>query len=130
MADVEEFKKGIINGEVYYCPSCKSGLVKPDVVFFGEALPHSFTQSLDNIDKADLVFIMGTSLKVSPFNTIVNLIQSKCPVVLINRENPGFIHNKFLFIEGDIDASLKAIIEACGWNEALDKIKNENAAKL
>ncbi len=40
------------------------GLVKPDIVFFGEALPLTFSQNAHKIEEADLVFVMGTSLKV------------------------------------------------------------------
>jgi NAD-dependent histone deacetylase SIR2 len=128
--DVELFIQAVAKGEVLYCPKCKDGLVKPDVVFFGESLPRAFSSSLEEIDKADLVFIMGTSLKVSPFNLIVDIIPKNCPVVLINRENPGVYRQKFLFIEGDIDNSLQIIMESCGWNEDLIKIRNEVSSKL
>ena len=42
-----------------------SGLVKPDIVFFGEGLPAKFHE-LAEIDfiKADLLLVMGTSLAV------------------------------------------------------------------
>ncbi len=128
-ADEEEFKKSINKGEIYYCMACNGHLVKPDIVFYGEELPDNFVPSLKNIEQADLVFIMGTSLKVTPFNSIVQLIPPACPVVMINRENSGFHHQKFLFIEGDIDKSLQVIIESCGWKEELDQIKKEFSVK-
>lgn len=48
------------------CNICK-GLIKPDVVFFGESLPKRFLQHMASLKNADLVIIMGTSLKVMPF---------------------------------------------------------------
>ena len=52
--------------------------------------------------------------------------------ILLNRTitniNPGFNHKKFLFIEGDIDSSLQVIVQACGWNEELAKIKGNNSS--
>lgn len=39
-------------------------MIKPDIVFFGEALPAEFLKNAEKIDMADLVIIMGTSLKV------------------------------------------------------------------
>ncbi len=41
------------------------GLVKPDIVFFGEALPLEFHKKAPFVEQADLVFVMGTSLKVN-----------------------------------------------------------------
>ena len=40
------------------------GLVKPDVVFFGEDLPKRFYLYLQDFPRADLLFVMGTSLEV------------------------------------------------------------------
>ena len=37
------------------------GLIKPDIVFFGESLPSNFFSKTSLIKKADLVIIMGTS---------------------------------------------------------------------
>ena len=52
------------------CPKCKDGLLRPGVVWFGEALP---TKVLDQVDaycdfkkKIDLIMVIGTSAKVSP----------------------------------------------------------------
>lgn len=47
------------------CEVCLQGLVKPDIVFFGEDLPARF-HSLQRQDfaKCDLLVIMGTSLEV------------------------------------------------------------------
>lgn len=44
---------------------CMQGLVKPDIVFFGEDLPRRFhTLQLPDFAKCDLLIIMGTSLEV------------------------------------------------------------------
>lgn len=44
------------------------GLVKPDIVFFGERLPPDFYDRASELEDADLGIIMGTSLVVGPFN--------------------------------------------------------------
>lgn len=46
------------------CTFC-SATVKPNVVFFGEDLPEKYFQHETDFPKADLLIIMGTSLKVS-----------------------------------------------------------------
>lgn len=53
-----------MSGTVPKCPTCK-GVVKPDIVFFGEELPRHFFKYLTDFPLADLLIIMGTSLEVS-----------------------------------------------------------------
>lgn len=53
-----------MKGEVPKCPTC-TGVVKPDIVFFGEELPRHFLKYLTDFPLADLLIIMGTSLEVS-----------------------------------------------------------------
>jgi NAD-dependent deacetylase len=52
------------------CPSC-GGLIRPDVVFFGESIPPAaHQQSLNMIARADLMLIVGTSGEVAPANVL------------------------------------------------------------
>lgn len=68
------------------------------------------------LSKADLVFVMGTSLKVFPFNMLPSVIDKNCPVVLINFEDvvSGKYEKieRFLFLKGDIDSHVKRICDA------------------
>uniref|UniRef100_A0A2I3HJ34 Sirtuin 3 n=1 Tax=Nomascus leucogenys TaxID=61853 RepID=A0A2I3HJ34_NOMLE len=45
------------------CPVC-TGVVKPDIVFFGEPLPQKFLLHVVDFPMADLLLILGTSLEV------------------------------------------------------------------
>ena len=70
-------------------PSCTScgGLVKPDIVFFGENLPERFFQCVKaDFPKCDLLIILGTSLVVQPFASLVDRVGPLCPRLLINNE--------------------------------------------
>lgn len=75
---------------------------------------------VSHIQKADLVFIMGTSLKVFPFNMLVNVINKQTPVVLVNYDDvvssKGYGFGKYLFLEGDIDTSVKRLCDAVGFD--------------
>lgn len=53
-------------------PKCKCGnMLRPDVVWFGESLPQDvWTQAIMHAQSCDLMIIAGTSLVVSPANTI------------------------------------------------------------
>ena len=57
-----------MRGTVPRCPTCK-GVVKPDIVFFGEELPRHFFKYLTDFPLADLLIVMGTSLAVSVART-------------------------------------------------------------
>lgn len=60
----------IFSDEIPICKNC-AGIVKPDIVFFGENLPHSFfIHSQEDFPKCDLLIIMGSSLVVQPFASL------------------------------------------------------------
>lgn len=114
-AAMEDFFAYVEKEEVLYCSACKDGVVKPDIVFFGENLPPSFSENFMKIGEADLVIVMGTSLQVWPFAALVPAVPSDTPVVLLNRENPGLEREKLLFVAGDIEESVRKICAAVGW---------------
>ncbi|KAK1505879.1 Sir2 family protein [Colletotrichum abscissum] len=59
----------IDEADLPHCPSCKTGLLRPGVVWFGEALDEAM---LDGVDawigqgKVDLMIVVGTSAQVWP----------------------------------------------------------------
>ncbi|KAG8563796.1 hypothetical protein GDO81_016202 [Engystomops pustulosus] len=59
----ETFRDSVMKSEVPRCSAC-GGLIKPDIVFFGEQLPARFFLHLTDFPRADLLFVMGTSLEV------------------------------------------------------------------
>lgn len=66
------------------------GLVKPDIVFFGEAMPEAFFVSeAEDLPTCDLLIIAGTSLLVHPFAGLVTQVSPGVKRVLINRERVG-----------------------------------------
>lgn len=76
------------------CTKC-GGIVKPDIVFFGENLPERFFQLADeDFAKCDLLVIIGTSLQVQPFAGLVDRVHSAVPRLLINLEK--CVHNRDL----------------------------------
>lgn len=68
-------------------PYCRcGGLVKPDVVLYGEPLDGETVQgAVDAISDADMLIVAGTSLSVYPAASFVNCFQGK-HLVLINRD--------------------------------------------
>ncbi len=88
------------------CETCcdPSGILKPDIVFFGEPLGNVFAQKIkqDRLN-ADLVIVMGSSLQVAPVNHIMNWIPSDTPQILINREVVGGTSRFDVELLGDSD---------------------------
>ncbi len=64
----ELMEKAVKERQVPRClqPEC-GGLVKPNIVFFGEQLPEAFFLNRTLPAAADLCIVMGTSLSVHPF---------------------------------------------------------------
>jgi NAD-dependent SIR2 family protein deacetylase len=66
----KEIEKEIFTQTVPQCPKCRGqedGIMKPDIVFFGENLPSEFHDKFkQDKDKVDLLIVMGSSLKVAP----------------------------------------------------------------
>ena len=52
--------------------SCLRVYFRPDVVLFGESLPDNFwSKSRTDFSDCDLLIVLGTSLSVAPFNSLV-----------------------------------------------------------
>ena len=105
------------------------GPVKPDIVFFGESLPASFVNAALNVSSdTDLLIVIGTSLKVAPFNQMVNIVGEAVPKVLINLEDTATAgydfdepekHPERIFLKGKSQETIQKLAEDLGWIEEL-----------
>ena len=98
------------------------GLVKLDVLFFGETLGQAFFDSFPHTLEADLLLIMGTSLKIHPFASLAEM--GVCPRVLINRTPAGDIGRERddVFIQMDTDTAVRALASGLGWADELEAL--------
>ena len=96
------------------CKDCE-GLIKPDIVFFGEQLPDAFSDAPALMGKADLVIVIGTSLKVMPFAYLAQLIPKDAPSILMNREDVLYRQDRKLWMEGDIEENVEKLMKALNW---------------
>jgi NAD-dependent SIR2 family protein deacetylase len=63
--------------------------VKPDIVFFGESLPARFFElAAEDFPKCDLLIVMGTSLTVHPFASLVDKVGDPAPRLNLNLPLP------------------------------------------
>ncbi|ODN77448.1 hypothetical protein L202_04626 [Cryptococcus amylolentus CBS 6039] len=114
------------------------GLVKPDIVFFGEGLPDRFFELIPELRKCDLLVVIGTSLQVQPFASLVNYVPPTCPRLLINREPVGPFtsykstspSSRDLFYEGNADDGARRLAEQLGWGEELEELVRDGRKGL
>jgi NAD-dependent histone deacetylase SIR2 len=122
--------KAIREKTVPHCldDSCK-GLVKPEIVFFGEQLPADFFANRSKPAEADLCIVMGTSLSVAPFSSLPSLCDDGTPRVLINSERVGDLGHRAddVLVLEDCDSGVRKLAEACGWLEELESLWAETA---
>ena len=73
------------------CPACKTGLLRPGVVWFGEVLPEKVLKDIDTwlteSSKIDLIMVVGTSARVWPAAGYVDLARAKgARVAIVNMD--------------------------------------------
>ncbi|KAM3451843.1 hypothetical protein MY3296_004990 [Beauveria thailandica] len=121
----DEMKTHVHNGDVPRCidRSC-NGLVKPDIVFFGEALPRAFSEQSHKAAMADLALIIGTSLQVYPFAGLPQMVRESIPRVLFNMEKVGQIGTRpdDVVSLGPCDDGVRQLAAELGWADELDKM--------
>ncbi len=125
---------GIMAGRVVRCEDADcDGLVKPSIVFFGEQLPERFWNSLKpDFEASDLLIVMGSSLVVQPFASLVERTRGGVPRVLINREAVGRWRrgvseepDRDYMLLGDCDEMIEALCAELGWGEDLDLLASQ-----
>ena len=73
-----------IKKDLKYGDKCPENfLLRPHVVWFGEAVP-KMQEACNIIYKANIVIIIGTSLKVYPAADLINFVNENCKVFLID----------------------------------------------
>jgi NAD-dependent deacetylase len=89
-------------------------VLKPDVVFFGEAIPEqALTRSFHLASSAEVVMVVGTSALVSPANTIPSMAKSRgAKLIEMNMERTHLTDTVTdIFIEGRAGETIPALVE-------------------
>ncbi|KAJ1723793.1 NAD-dependent protein deacetylase sirtuin-2 [Coemansia erecta] len=133
-------REKIFADEIPRCDTCTS-LIKPDITFFGEGLPSRFFDLLEHdFSSCDLLIVMGTSLLVQPFASLVNDVAESVPRLLINRvrvgearlpgsgfdfdgKHVGRLHRDALIL-GDCDEACSLLAERLGWADRLAELRS------
>lgn len=106
----EEFKKRVFKTPIPMCTECIDGVIKPNIVFFGEPLPKAFDICIEeDVPKADLLLVIGSSMSVHPVSCIPDLLPPSVHQILINRE--AVDHCFDIELLGDCDEILETLFE-------------------
>jgi NAD-dependent deacetylase len=75
----------VATAQMPHCPCC-GGLLKPDVVLFGETLPpHILEEALRESEQCDVMLVAGSSLEVYPAADLpLRALQAGAQVILVN----------------------------------------------
>ena len=70
-------------------PKCDcGGMIRPNVTLYEEMLPEAFFIAREEIAKADLLIVAGTSLTVQPASSLVNEFKGKNLVIINDTNTP------------------------------------------
>ena len=90
-------------------PKCScGGIIKPDVVLYGEMLPEEYSLASSYIYKAETLIVAGTSLTVEPASGLVRLFNGK-NLIIINDTPTQYDNLATLVIHEKMEDIIKKI---------------------
>ena len=105
---LDEIRKIVAQGEVPRC-HC-GGLIKPDVVFYGENLDEKLlNQAFYDFENADIVLVFGSSLTVAPVSSLPMACKLNHGKIIIVNEQPTSYDRDAAFIFPDIQKFCTAL---------------------
>ncbi|UJR13605.1 hypothetical protein I4U23_000618 [Adineta vaga] len=129
----EDIRQRIVDDEIPKCTknSRCTGVIKPDIVFFGEDLPRRFDMYSRDLPICDCCIVMGTSLAVAPFSDIVDSVSRVTVRLLINRQVVGTFlspRSHDVTMIGDLEVNIKEFLTKLDViDQVMELMKKENA---
>ena len=112
-ADAEIYIEAFVEqGELPYCPQC-GGLLKPDVILYGEQLPQQAWQDAQHACRTcDMMIVAGSSLEVLPVAGLpMQALDRGAHLVIINNSTTYLNVRADVVISGDVAEIIPAIAE-------------------
>jgi len=103
-------------GEIPHCPECR-GVLKPDLVLFGEQLPaKTWLKAVELSKTSDLMIIAGSSLEVLPVAGLpMRALENGAHLILINHSETYLDVRADVVFHEDVDVIIPGIVEqVCG----------------
>ena len=78
-----KMKEKVDSGEIPpRCDKC-NGVLRPNVVMFGDMMPDDFSEALNELRDTELLIVIGSSLTVSPVNSLPDYVDK---LIIINKD--------------------------------------------
>jgi NAD-dependent deacetylase len=105
-----EISEPLKYGQTPFHTGC-GGILKPDIVFFGEPLPEQAVfKAQAATAKSDAFIVVGTSLAVYPAAALPSLRSPKAKLVIINHNAAGLDDEADVVIRGSISQVMKQAV--------------------
>jgi NAD-dependent deacetylase len=110
----EFYAQFIEAGRIPTCPQC-SGIIKPNVILYGEALPvQALMAAKQAVANCDVLLIAGSSLAVAPASDLPMLARSHQARVIIINQGPTYMDGYCdALIRDDVALALPALAARC-----------------
>ena len=110
---LEEVYPEIEKGKTPLCPKCK-GILKPDLIFFGEKIDISLINRIKNIaSHSEFCIVFGSSLVVHPISSIPECtLNNNGRLIIINRGVTPYDEYAFYKFEVDIEDFSSAVLKS------------------
>jgi NAD-dependent deacetylase len=107
----EEIKAKVLSQDIARCHAC-GGIVKPDIVFFGEAV-QGLNEASRVVGRADLFFVIGSSLAVYPAAWLPEYAGGQ--VVVVNQGPMEMASSEWLRVDEAADAFFARVASFLGF---------------
>jgi NAD-dependent deacetylase len=109
---LEDIEDLFVDG-VAQCKLC-TGLVKPDVVLFGEFLPEdAMSEAMELASRADLMLCIGSSLEVYPVAGLPEVtMASGGKIAIVTQSSTPYDHQAAVKLDGEVVEELSAVLAA------------------
>ncbi len=112
--DTETFAEEYLEkGEIPRCSSC-GGVLKPDLVLFGEQLPQkTWLAAMEASKKCDVMIVAGSSLEVLPVASLpMRALESGAHLILINHSQTYLDVRADVVFHDDVDQIIPMLAES------------------
>ncbi|MET3617388.1 NAD-dependent deacetylase [Peptoniphilus olsenii] len=106
--DFPVMKEKVDKGEIPpLCDKC-GGVLRPNVVMFGDMMPDDFSRGAAELENTDTLIVVGSSLTVSPVNFLPNYVDH---LIIINNDRTPADNRADVVINDNSTKVLSAIVK-------------------
>lgn len=107
VVDINVITKKVNNHEIPpICDNC-GGILRPDVIFFGDMLPEDFNIAIQEMEDCELLIVIGSSLAVAPVNYLPSMADK---LIIINNGRTAMDYKCDLKLTGNASIILEKIL--------------------